>query len=73
MVAGAAGASTAGIAGFFSTHVILVSLVAAGAVVGGVVAGAIVTGNSAPTIITTGPGTVGAPQLARGVHVAFGK
>jgi len=73
MVAGAAGATSVGMAGFFSTHVILVSLVAAGAVVGGVVAGAIVTGNSAPTIITTGPGTVGAPQLARGVHVGFGK
>ncbi len=73
IVAGAAGASSAGIAGFLSTHIILVSLVAAGAVVGGVVGGAIVTGTSAPTIITTGPGTVGAPQLFRAVHVGVRK
>jgi hypothetical protein len=64
VIAGAAaGASTAGMAGFFSTHVILVSLVAAGAVVGGVVGAAVATGNNSRTIITTGPGTVGAPQL----------
>ncbi len=72
-VAGAAGATSAGMAGFFATHVVLVSLVAAGAVVGGVVGGAIVTNNNTRTIITTGPGTVGAPQLARGVQVAVRK
>jgi len=73
IAAGAAASSSAGMAGFISTHVILVSLVAAGAVVGGVVAGAIVTGNSSRTTITTGPGTVGAPQFAPGVHVGLGK
>jgi hypothetical protein len=68
VVAGAAGASTAGMAGFLSTHVVLVSLVVAGAVVGGVVGGAIVTGNSSRTTITTGTGTVGAPQFVSAVR-----
>ena len=73
MVAGAAASGAAGMAGFVATHVALVSLVAAGAVVGGVVAGGVVTGNSTRTIITPGPGTVGAPQVVRALHVGFGK
>jgi hypothetical protein len=73
VVAGAAGASTAGMAGFFSTHVVLVSLVVAGAVVGGVVGGAIVTGNSSRTTITTGTGTVGAPQFVSAVRAGVRK
>jgi len=68
MVAGAAGATSAGMAGFLTTHVVLVSLVVAGAVVGGVVGGAIATASSSPTIINTGPGTVGAPQLLPAVR-----
>ena len=70
IAAGAAGATTAGIAGFLSTHAILVSLVVAGAVVGSVVGAGIVTGNNSRTIITTGPGTVGAPQLTSAIRAA---
>jgi hypothetical protein len=73
VIAAGAGATTAGAAGFFSTHVVLVSLVAAGAVVGGVVGGAIVNGNSSRTIINTGPGSVGAPQLAPAVRASIRK
>jgi len=71
MVAGAAGATSVGMAGFFSTHAVLVSLVVAGAVVGGVVGGAIVNGNNSRTIITTGPGSVGAPTLVTGVRASI--
>jgi hypothetical protein len=67
-VAGAAAATSAGITGFVATHVVLVSVVGAVAVVSGVVAGGVVTVNSVGTAIVTGPGTVGAPQLAGGGH-----
>jgi hypothetical protein len=66
--AAAAAATTAGITGFVATHVVLVSLVGAVAVVGGVVAGGIVTVSGGGTAIAPGTGTVGAPQLAGGVH-----
>jgi hypothetical protein len=73
MIAGAAGATSAGMAGFFSTHIVLVSLVVAGAVVGGVVGGVIVNGNNSQTIITTGTGSVGAPGTAAAVRASFRK
>jgi hypothetical protein len=66
--AGASGATTATIPGFVATHVALVSLVAAGAVVGGVVAGAIIPVANNNTAIVPGSGTVGAPQLSQGVR-----
>ena len=66
--AGAAGATTATVPGFVATHVALVSLVAAGAVVGGVVAGAIIPVANNNTAIVPGAGTVGAPQLSQGVR-----
>jgi hypothetical protein len=62
-VAGAAAATTAGITGFVGSHVVLVSLVGAVAVVSGVVAGGIVTVSGGGTAIAPGTGTVGAPQL----------
>jgi len=71
-VAVASTATTSTIPGFVATHVALVSFVAAGAVVGGVVAGAVVNLNNATTIIP-GAGTVGAPQLAGGVHLGARK
>ena len=63
-VAAGAAAASATLPGFVATHVALISLVAAGAVVGGVVAGAVVNQSSPSTGIVAGTGTVGAPQLA---------
>jgi hypothetical protein len=62
-VAGAS-ATTSTIPGFVATHVALVSVVAAGAVVGGVVGGVVATQNNPGTAIAAGTGTVGAPQVA---------
>jgi hypothetical protein len=58
-------ATTSTIPGFVATHVALVSIVAGGIVAGSVVGTVIATQNNS-TAITTGTGTVGAPQ---GVHI----
>ena len=73
MAAATSSATSLTVPGFVATHVALVSVVAAGAVVGGVVAGAVVNVNNNGTIITTGTGTVGAPQAVRGVHFGVRK
>jgi hypothetical protein len=70
VAAAGAAATTATVPGFVATHVALVSLVAAGAVVGGVVAGAIIPVANNNTAIVPGSGTVGAPQLSQGVRVS---
>ena len=61
-------ATTSTLPGFVATHVALVSVVAAGAVVGGVVGSIVATQPPGGTIIAPGTGTVGAPQLARGLR-----
>jgi hypothetical protein len=73
MAAASSGAATSTIAGFVATHATLLSIVVAAAVVGGVVAGAVVNVPSSPTIITTGTGTVGVPQVVGGVHFGVRK
>lgn len=67
----AAAATAAGITGFVASHILLVSIGAAAIVATGVSVGLVETqGNG--TTITTGTGTVGAPQVAgglrRGIH-----
>ena len=73
MAAATSSATSSTLPGFVATHVALVSVVAAGAVVGGVVAGAVVNVNNSGTIITTGTGTVGAPQAVGGAHLGVRK
>jgi hypothetical protein len=68
VAAAGSAAATSTIGTFVTTHVVLVSIVAAGVVVGGVTAGVVANNNSTGTIITTGTGTVGAPQAVGGVH-----
>jgi hypothetical protein len=52
------------VTGFIATHVVVVSAVTAGVVAAGVVTGVVVT-RSSPTAITTGTGSVGAPQFVK--------
>lgn len=73
MAAASSGATTATVPGFVATHVALLSVVAAGAVVGGVVGVAVVNLPTSATTIATGPGNVGAPQAGRGVHFGIRK
>jgi hypothetical protein len=68
VVEAAAAATSVGISGFVASHVVLVSLVAAGVVVGGVVGSVVATQENPGTAILAGTGTVGAPQLAAGAH-----
>ncbi len=66
VAAATSAATSATVAGFVTTHVALVSVVAAAAVAG-VVSGVVVaTNGSSSTSITTGTGTVGAPQISHG-------
>ncbi len=62
-------ATTSTIPGFVAAHVVLVSIVAAGVVAGTVVGTVVATQGNGGTSITTGTGTVGAPQLARGARL----
>jgi hypothetical protein len=66
-------ATTSTIPGFVAAHVVLVSVVAAGVVVGGVVGGVVASQSNGGTSITTGTGTVGAPQLAGATHSTLRK
>jgi hypothetical protein len=66
-------ATTSTIGTFVTTHVVLVSVVAAGVVAGGVTAGVVANNNNTGTIITTGTGTVGAPQAVGGIHFGVRK
>ncbi len=68
-----AAATTAGITGFIATHVVLVSIVAGAIVAGGVTAGVVASHSGSATTITTGTGTVGAPQARPGLRFSFRK
>jgi hypothetical protein len=60
-------ATSSGIVGFVTAHVVVVSVVAASAVAVGVTTGVVVSNQSSGTTITAGTGTVGAPSIAKSI------